>query len=303
LNQLGKGILVTGSHRSGSTWVGNMISLSEQIRYVDEPFNLKYKNSPFKFWFEYVSENNEDKYLPYLINEFSLSPYLYWDILNIQKKQDIKPRLRKIYYQLIQKKSLIKDPIAILSAEWIYKRFAPRVIVLIRHPAAFVSSVRMLAWKHDFSQFLKQKELMDKYFQPFRDEIQYFATQEKDLLDQAILLWKLFHHVILIYQQKYPEWFYYRYEDLAAKPIPLFEEIYTKLDLDFSKDIESKIFQFTSTSNKESATTILDPHTVERNSKATLEVWKSRLSVNEIKKIREEVEPISKHFYSDIDWQ
>src|SRR5882672_1880226 len=32
-------ILVTGAHRSGSTWVGRMIARSPTIRYIHEPFN------------------------------------------------------------------------------------------------------------------------------------------------------------------------------------------------------------------------------------------------------------------------
>lgn len=33
-------ILVNGSHSSGSTWVGRMISLSPKVGYIGEIFNL-----------------------------------------------------------------------------------------------------------------------------------------------------------------------------------------------------------------------------------------------------------------------
>ncbi len=51
-------ILVTGSHRSGSTWTGHVLSRADDVRYVNEPFNigLSYKNSPFTFWFEYLAD-------------------------------------------------------------------------------------------------------------------------------------------------------------------------------------------------------------------------------------------------------
>ena len=32
-------ILVTGSHRSGTTWVGKTIALSPSVTYIGEPFN------------------------------------------------------------------------------------------------------------------------------------------------------------------------------------------------------------------------------------------------------------------------
>jgi hypothetical protein len=33
-------ILISGSHRSGSTWTGKVISQSNSVRYVHEPFNI-----------------------------------------------------------------------------------------------------------------------------------------------------------------------------------------------------------------------------------------------------------------------
>ena len=33
-------ILVTGSHRSGSTWLGQMIGASDAVGYIHEPFNI-----------------------------------------------------------------------------------------------------------------------------------------------------------------------------------------------------------------------------------------------------------------------
>ena len=56
-----KPILVTGSHRSGSTWVGKILNLSNETYYINEPFNIETHNSPsnpFKYWFEYVEPNS-----------------------------------------------------------------------------------------------------------------------------------------------------------------------------------------------------------------------------------------------------
>ena len=35
-----KPILVTGSHRSGSTWTGRIISAAPHVGYIHEPFNI-----------------------------------------------------------------------------------------------------------------------------------------------------------------------------------------------------------------------------------------------------------------------
>jgi hypothetical protein len=297
-----KPILVTGSHRSGSTWVGNMIALSPEVRYIDEPFNLKFKSSPFKFWFEYVNKENEEKFLSYLNNEIHLGPAsLFWDIINIQKRQDIKPRIRKWKDQILNKRPLLKDPIAILSAEWLAKKYNADVLILIRHPAAFVNSIKNLGWKHNFSEFLKQPQLMNDYLSDFIDDINKFSKKEFPILDQAILLWKIFHTVILKYQQEHSEWMFLRYEDIAASPIPSFNKIYEKLKLGFNDNIVNKI-SFYSKLETQSLLFSHDPHTVRRNSKDNIIVWKTSLTEMEIKKIRDEVESVSFHFYKDHDW-
>lgn len=48
-------ILITGSHRSGSTWIGRMLALSPKVGYIPEPFGLHHRPgllaSPFQWWF------------------------------------------------------------------------------------------------------------------------------------------------------------------------------------------------------------------------------------------------------------
>jgi hypothetical protein len=44
-------ILVTGSHRSGTTWVGKVIQSSNQVVYLKE--HLRYTNSMQKIYFNH----------------------------------------------------------------------------------------------------------------------------------------------------------------------------------------------------------------------------------------------------------
>ncbi len=55
---------------------------------------------------------------------------------------------------------LVKDPIALFSAEWLAATFDMRVLVMIRHPAAFAASIRRRGWRHRFADFLEQPLLM-----------------------------------------------------------------------------------------------------------------------------------------------
>src|SRR4051812_35836996 len=57
-------ILVTGSHRSGTGWVGQVLAASpEAVGYVWEPFSILHRPGTcavrFEHWFPYVCEENE----------------------------------------------------------------------------------------------------------------------------------------------------------------------------------------------------------------------------------------------------
>jgi len=67
MNQSSKPILVTGSHRSGTTWVGEMLASSPNLVYIGEPFNPKNYcpeicRAHFDCWFTYIIESNEAHY-------------------------------------------------------------------------------------------------------------------------------------------------------------------------------------------------------------------------------------------------
>ena len=59
-------ILVTGAHRSGTTWVGKMLALAPGVAYLHEPFNPRFSAGRFDRYFIVVTSENEDRYAPEL---------------------------------------------------------------------------------------------------------------------------------------------------------------------------------------------------------------------------------------------
>ena len=53
-------ILVTGSHRSGTTWVGKMLTIDKKNIYIHEPNNfddnIKFNKYNTNYWFEYLQK-------------------------------------------------------------------------------------------------------------------------------------------------------------------------------------------------------------------------------------------------------
>ena len=85
-------------------------------------------------------------------------------------------------------------PLACMASEWIHRTFNMDVIVLIRHPAAFVLSLKRLNFRVDFNEFLKQKELMDdylnKYTNLFKNRVEF------SIIEEGAILWNCIYSVL-----------------------------------------------------------------------------------------------------------
>ena len=103
------------------------------------------------------------------------------------------------------------------------------VLVLIRHPGAFVGSILKQGWDHDFNDFLAQPLMMRDQLEPFEDEIRRYAGEPQSRLDQAILLWNLIHHQILRFREGRPAWDFRLHEDLSREPVAFDAELLNPL--------------------------------------------------------------------------
>lgn len=303
-----KPILVTGSHRSGSTWVGKVISASPSVIYIHEPFNLSHEpglcTAKFDYWFTYISDENQHLYYDQLKKTMLLKYSVIEGMKEIRSLNDAKTisknYARFFLYRHRNARPLIKDPIAFFSAEWLSKTFDMNVLILIRHPAAFASSLKRLNWTHPFSHFLQQPLLMKDYLYPFEEEIKKFAEKEHDIIDQSILLWKIVHYLIIKYKDAHKDWIFLRHEDISMNPAIVFQDVFEKLDLEFTESVRMYIQESSNFSNPSEAPK--DGSSLKRDSRSNIWNWKSRLTESEIERIRNGVKDISIEFYSDNDW-
>ena len=301
-------ILVTGSHRSGTTWVGKMIAKSHRICYIREPFNKFYGpgvcNIRFDHYFPYVTEENEEEYVWPILESLKFKYHLWEEIKNIKTKGQLLRCFQDLFrFQVARvwkKRPLFKDPIAFFSSDWLERRFRFQNIVLIRHPAAFVSSVKRLGWNHPFEDFLKQPLLMKGPLKEFNAEIESFARFPRDIIDQASLLWKIIYGRVLEYKKEHPDWIYIRHEDISRNPADQFKMLFGRLGLPWTDKIEKQIRRYSNPQNpKESPK---GRSTLKLNSRKALYNWKDRLSSDEILRIKKGVEDLSSFFYSESEW-
>lgn len=294
-------IIVSGSHRSGTTWVGNMLSLAEGIHNVHEPFNIgifRYK-SPLNLWFQFVNSNMPESQLSlirkYLLDHMTMAetkqiglPYQY------KSAKDFYLNSQSVKNKILKKRTLFKDPIALLSLEWLNNEICSNVVVMIRHPAAFVASVKIKEWKHDFSHFSSQKDLMNGPLKSFQQVIENEVQKPSSSLEQAIILWNISYSIVLDYQNKYSgKWQFVVHEKISKDPIKEFKNLYQKLNLKYSDQVEKKIILSTSGEKEKK---------FQRNSKQNITSWKNRLTPNEIAQIKDNTYPLWTNYYNEDDW-
>lgn len=298
-----KPILVTGSHRSGSTWVGEVIAKSSKVDYIHEPFNISIKryNQPFDHWFEFISEYCSDTHQNKV--EAYLNSFIGWPNSRAWKRLFSTSSFYELYANTsdvfnfrrrFTQRTLFKDPIALASSQWIHDKFAADVVVIIRHPAAFVASIKMKDWQFDFSNFNDQKNLMSIHLSDFKSEIENASLNQPDIIETGILLWNSLYTIVRHFQENRGDnWYFAKHEDLSLHPHEEFNKIFDFLKLDFTDKVADYITKSTNATVKSKT---------QRNSADNIHTWKSRLNPEEIERIKKGTESVWTHFYSETDW-
>lgn len=271
-----KPIMIIGLHRSGTTWLAKILSLPQEIKYVSEPFNPNTGLKAFTEWMVYLGPHNEAKYYKPVKDLFDLRGDLRFTLPNL--------RFELSRFMPGPKRMMMKGiGGSIFSAEWLVEKFDPQVVAIMRHPAAFYSSLKRLNWRFDFDNLLKQEELMKDWLDPLRDLI---AKPEKTYPEEAAILWLSVNYVLDKLLTQHPDWYFRRHEDLSLDPVGEFKKMYEYLNLDFSPKIEKMIRELSSSDNRAEAQTDKAVE-LKRDSRAIVESWRKHVSPEELKVIED----------------
>ena len=148
---LRKSILVAGTARSGTTWLGDLIASQIPCRILFEPFNPDLVPEYRSFsYFQYMrpgSENLEFRAFARMV--FTGEIRNRW----VDRQNE----------RIVSEYRLIKEIRANLALKWLHDNFPEiPIIFLMRHPCAVVSSRMELGWAtdSDIQPFLSQSDLL-----------------------------------------------------------------------------------------------------------------------------------------------
>ncbi len=309
-----KTILVTGANRSGTTWVGKMLNFSGDLLEVSEPFNYLNGQSrivgqcPFVQHYPYVQSSEASRVKKYIDRKIVYSTYK--SIQGGRSFRELVSKSCKAINNLRRLRCgvvvpLIKDPIALLSAEWVAREYQSQVVVMIRHPAAYVSSIKRVNWRMPLSVFLSQPKFMETIPANLVSEVEEKAMSGQESsgynLEDAALCWKVFHSVIKRYQTEHPEWIFLRHEDLCQDYLSGFRDLFYQLSLRWSDEVGEMIHNHCGSQNSLSLDSRV--HILKRDSALTRDYWKINLRKDEVARVRKITAEIADVFYDGSSWQ
>lgn len=302
-------ILVTGAHRSGTSWVGKMLATSPRVTYISEPLNVLHRpgvmRASVNHWYIYICEDNEGEYLTPLQETLDLRYHLFREIRSLQLPKDILRMGRDwttfTIGRLLHQIPLLKDPFAVFSTGWFSQQLGCSVVIMVRHPAAFVSSLMRLKWPFDFSDLLVQPLLVRDWLGPYYMEMEQMIDKPNDLLAQGCLIWRIIYDVVSQLKERFPQFQVVRHEDLSLDPVGGYREIFSLIGLEFTQKQAQMIVKFSSSDNPYENTD-RNKYSIRLDSRTSLGNWKKRLSDGEIGRIRELTEDVAYRYYSSEEW-
>jgi hypothetical protein len=302
-------ILVTGAHRSGTTWIGKMLAASPDVTYISEPLNVLHRPGvlrvPTRFWYTYICKDNQAEFLSAFQETLRFRYHLWLELRSLRSAKDVGRMLRDLSWflggRLRRTRPLLKDPFTVFSAPWFARFLSCQVVISVRHPLAFVSSLKRLGWDFDLRDLLNQPLLMRDHLEPFRDEMEQILSDPQDVIGQGSLLWRMVYSVVDGFRITHPGFIVVRHEDLSRQLVDGYRALYTSLGLDFRSKVQQTILNSSQSGNPEEVSQ-QRVHAVKLDSQANLSNWKKRLDETEIARIRCLTDDVAQKFYLEESW-
>lgn len=194
-------VLVTGLPRSGTTFLGRVLSMPLSVAYVHEPLNVQCGLPGATESFVSLNEPEHaalaDEMAAMLELRGTLRGSVFPDdsFLRRAAKRAVGGR-GPVYLRLARlpprpQHLVIKDPFAIYSIDWFSERGC-QTITMIRHPAALVGSFRRLGWSfgRQIDELRDDPRLLDDH------ECNWIDRVDTDL-DRIALFWRITHRLVV----------------------------------------------------------------------------------------------------------
>jgi hypothetical protein len=280
-------VLLLSLPRSGSTWVGNILGSAPNALYLREPMNQSYLHlvgqGPTVFSMDRCEKKNS--YKTFTSNAFNGIPRFNSLIVFYPNQWAYSGRGKK--------RILIKE-VNPLILPWILDQYEPRIIYLVRHPAAVANSYFTKGWAGDqFPNSFSNEEL-----KVMKDT--YTLPNENNFWLKSGAFQSVVQKLTLAVLSKQRDCLTVLYEDICRNPMAEFTKLFNFCEFVLTEKIKKKI---DGTSNSNSAY-IPGEYDLNRDSGRMIDRWKTLVDRKDSDSLRHAYllnEPV---FYrEEKDWQ
>lgn len=300
-----RGLYLTGTYRSGSSWLAAILATAPGVGWLDEPFGPKmggcYSRVVMPMPYAALPPDDEAAWLRSVAALLTFrgprlpAPALWRSRRALRRWWNISVRLAA-YRRAGKQIPLIKQPTGVFLADWLARRFALRVIVLVRHPAAYANSCKKRGWQINFARWLTLPGLDAVVDPDLLEETRAFVAHPGDLIDYAALAWKIAYGSARALGAQHPDWLTVRHEQLALDPPGTAEALFAALGLPFA-EATAAFVRASSQGDDPSVPAERQWKSLHRDSKQAATQWQRELTADEIGRIEQRVADIYPHYY------
>lgn len=301
-------IFVTGAPRSGTTFVGQILSTPIAVDYIHEPFNPGCGIPGIGARYSYVRPSLDSAEMQrYHAMTRRIFSYDFTLKTNVDPTDS---RGRKLIKALVgsrgpfhlrlakpnpfHRAAIIKDPTGLFLTEYLYKTFDVKPVILVKHPISLVASFRRVGWQPLMAYFKNQPYLIEDYF---ADRPTLFNDDHGSLVQQVATFWTIAYKVLLEQANSYPDWQVILHEELCEQPVSTLQQLYKAVGLSWSTSIERKVKKLTqgNSSAEAKAGKVQD---FKRDSSNIFKMRRDSLTLSERHEIFEIVKDVALPIYS-----
>ena len=222
-----KAVLISGSGRSGTTWLAELIASTGRYRYCFEPFDHRRSPELGHLEYRYVRPDDADPALVDPVRDLLCGRIVH----------------RRMYFHnppswRARDAILVKEIYGNLAVPWIGRQFPHvRIVVLTRHPGAVAVSRMRLGWPPFDRRMLAQPLLVADHLDRHRETIRQATSQ----FERHVLMWCITNSVAMTHVRASDGARAVRYEDLLSAPSDGLGELFGWLGLPLTARVLSRV--------------------------------------------------------------
>lgn len=278
-------LLILSLPRSGSSWAGEILGHADNALYLREPLTqhaLQFDGAHGALRFQTATNVAQQEALRAQQAFLGIPDFISGVVREPAQWALARRRRRRVVIKEV-------NPFA---AHWLLESFRPRCLVLIRHPAAVADSFRRLDWsgRQDMAEarrFLEAAGIQP----PTVNEQDFWSVQglvQGAALTALARLEGTGERVRLV-----------QYEELCADPEARFRELAEWAGLEWTPALDQRL-----RSTSQATAGRDDAYDTHRDTRAMPLVWRSRVSVDEARRLRRTLAEFNLPWYAaDSDWE